>query len=668
MDDVSKLFIDDLYVDGMLHCIALRSRIRRGAIREIIRPGLPPNVTMIRAADLTNNLISIGGADLPILAENNVEHPGQAIALLCGDDELQLQRLAERIEIQYNRGDPFSLTRDYKIDQELYTRRLSVGNTSAAFEKASHITEGAYRYEPPGRSFASPCGALAIVTDGGIQIAAPAIWAFHVRDAVARAMGMDRDAVQVKCTRVTRGDPNTLWYASLTAAQAAAASLITGRPVRMIASAGEKRRLFTRRAGCIISHRTALSPSGEITAMEIQIVSESGAFGMFAAEYLDRMCLAAVGNYAAKALKIEGVHIKTSTPPADLFGAIGFDGGFFAMEVHASRLAEICEEDPSEWRLNNLLPDRRLTVTKTRAGSTPQRKLIESVVEASDFCRKYSANEMLKKRRGPSKPASGYLRGIGLATCFHGGGFMSDSRTNAASATVRLDAESRLSILSSSAAIPDSAAGMYVDSAARILNLNTSDVHVEPVDTDETPDSGPAVFSRNVTIVRRLIASCCQAIQKQRFRAPLPMEANRNRSGGRGRRWDPSTFTGNPFYPLSWGSCVVEIEVDTVSFDIDLRGVWLTLHLGSVIDEPTAAAVVENELRNTFAACRVHTSNVIPSIRFFQKSGASPGPLEGMASNVFAPALVSAVSQATGFYFDTFPVSKALFLQYTKES
>jgi CO/xanthine dehydrogenase Mo-binding subunit len=236
--------------------------------------------------------------------------------------------------------------------------------------------------------------------------------------------------------------------------------------------------------------------------------------------------------------------------------------------------------------------------------------------------------------------------------------------------TVRLDNQGELSIRSSSGTAPDSTAATYANSAARILNIDMSMVRVEPADTVLVPDSGPSVFSRETTVVHSLVAACCQAIQKQRFRAPLPMEVSRKRAGGRGRRWHPETFRGVPFSPLSWASCVVEIELDAVSFEVAIRGVWIALYVGTLADKKKAAATVENELRSAFEMCGAKDlapGTVGPfelSIRFVQGTGARPAAIEGIAANVFAPAFVSAVSQATGFYFDSLPLSRSLILQY----
>lgn len=669
MGNFTNPFVDDLPAEGMLHCLVLRSRIARGIVREIIVPDLPPDMRLIRAGDLPEGRsVTVGETEIPLLAGASVEHAGQAIALLCGENEPDLHRLYRKFEIQYDRRDPHILTRDFKAEQELNTREIVAGNTAAAFERADHIVEGEYRHEPGSGGSLLPAGALAIPTETGITVVTPTKWLYHVRDAVAGATGIKPEQVQIKGARISGADENCLWYPSLAAAQTAAAAVITGKPVRMIASTRERNQLLRRRGSCIIAHRTALSSAGKVLAMEIKIVAESGAYPIFPAEHLDRVCLAAINGYSSRSLKIEGVQIKTSAPPVDTHGGFGFDGGFFAMEIHATRLAELCGEDPASWRLKNLRPERSLTITRARVGSTPQRKLIDAVRQASDFNRKYAANEMLKNSGGLPSPTPNYLRGIGIASCFHGAGFMSEIKPDSASVSVNLNSQGELSVRSSAAYVPDTLSAVYTNTAAQILNLDSSMIQIEPPDTLLVPDSGPAIFSRERTVVHNLLKACCQAIQKQRFRAPLPLEITRRRAGGRGRRWDPVSFRGAPFSPLSWASCVVEIELDPVSFEITIRGVWIALQAGALENDENARGIVENELMSAFERC---TGSEIPpilknlSIQFLRDSTRSAA-LRGIAANVFAPALISAVSQATGSYFDALPLSRKVIQEYAE--
>ena len=245
---------------------------------------------------------------------------------------------------------------------------------------------------------------------------------------------------------------------------------------------------------------------------------------------------------------------------------------------------------------------------------------------------------------------------------------MSETKPDSGSVSVNLSNQGELSIRSSTTSTPDTLSAAYAATAAQILNLDRSLIQIEAADTGLVPDSGPAVFSRERTVVHNLLKACCQAIQKQRFRAPLPLEISRRRAGGRGRRWDPETLRGVPFSPLSWASCVVEIEMYPVSFEIAIRGVWIAIQAGSIENDENARGIVENELKTALERC---TGSEIPlllnnlSIQFLRDATRSAA-LRGLAANVFTPALISAVSQATGAYFDALPLSRKLIQEYAE--
>ena len=344
-------FIDDVWIDGMLHCVALRSRIRRGRIRSLTVPPLPNGVFFIDAGDVPGrNAIRLHSAEIPILADGRVSHPGQAIALLCGPDELELQHLLERIEVHYDRETPYELRSDFSHEQLRYSRVIAVGNTAAAFERAFHIVEGEYRIEPGHIRVLHPIGAVAyrnreadvrsdarsdVRSDArsdarGIEVISPTKWLYHLRASVAAALGVSPEEVRAKSAFVTKSHGGGTWYPSIIAAQTAIATTVTGKPVRMILTPVERRLLTARRPGCLAIYKTALSKKGAVTAMEIRAVAESGAFSTFPTEQLDRLCMSLAGHYACKSVKISGALIETNLPPVDTHGGFGFSTGFFA--------------------------------------------------------------------------------------------------------------------------------------------------------------------------------------------------------------------------------------------------------------------------------------------------------------------------------------------------
>jgi CO/xanthine dehydrogenase Mo-binding subunit len=679
MDRQQGLPIDDIVVDGMLHCVALRSRIRRGTITMVVPQALPDNVLFISANDIPGaNSIKLGDVEVPVLADSRIHHLGQAIALLCGPDEFELQSLLDQVDVQYETEDPQELTLVYEDEQVVYSREIAIGNPSSAFEKAFQVIEGEYRIDSGRVKTVHSMGAFASVDDDRVSVLAPTGWLYHLQSATARSLGISIDLVRAEATPLTCTARGNIWLPSLVAAQSAIAATVTGRPVRMILSPRERQQLSARRPGCLVHHKTALTRKGTVSAMEITLVAEEGSFPTFPVEHLDRMCFAAVGHYSFRSLRVVGRMITTSLPPIDTFGGLGFSEAFFALEVHVTRLAELCQEDPLSWRLKNLLRERSSTISKARAGSTPQRRLLDASVRASDFTRKYAANELLKNRRGDLSPDTGFLRGIGVATAFVGGGFMSADGPDIASVSVGLDSNGLLKINSSCSIAPDEAHHRFAGAASRVLGLDSGPITIEAPSTDTVPDSGPAVFSRDVTVIQKLVVSSAQAIQKRRFRAPLPMDVTRSKRSRSGKRWESESFQGTPFSPLSWGCCVAEVELDTVSLEIRLRGIWLSLSIGNVIDRDRIKAAIEAELAETYELCRGHEAQWwssgmklegrVPrvSLEFVQGSGFKAGAIDGLASSTFAPAFVSAVSQATGFYFDCMPLTRALIMQYAE--
>ena len=115
--------IDDVAVDGMRHCLALRSRIANGRIISISPPELPGEVTLIGPDDVPgSSTIRVGEIDIPVLAGPEVRHRGEAIALLCGPNELELQRLMNRIDVRYERDPTLDLTESFEPERLVYSR------------------------------------------------------------------------------------------------------------------------------------------------------------------------------------------------------------------------------------------------------------------------------------------------------------------------------------------------------------------------------------------------------------------------------------------------------------------------------------------------------------------------------------------------------------------
>ena len=102
-----------------------------------------------------------------------------------------------------------------------------------------------------------------------------------------------------------------------------------------------------------------------------------------------RAATAAAGNYRCENVAVTARMVETTRRPLDFSPGAGLAGCFFASETHASRIAEISQSDPLEWKLRNLDPQESpLPELLTRVGDSlglqPQARRLRACQEAQN--------------------------------------------------------------------------------------------------------------------------------------------------------------------------------------------------------------------------------------------------------------------------------------------
>jgi CO/xanthine dehydrogenase Mo-binding subunit len=465
-----------------------------------------------------------------------------------------------------------------------------------------------------------------------------------------------------------------LWYAGLLACYSAIVSWKTGKPSICIIPKTDSILYTPGRAASKFKFRTGLDENGKILVRSIDISIDSGAFPMLSEEMINRICFSAAGVYSTPALKIYARSLVTNKPPSGAFNGMGFHQSFFATESHSNSLADAAGLFPSEWRLKNIaIKQINLPMGWESRKPMQLKKLLDTVIEMSDYTRKYAAYSLAA---GMQNDFSGRKRGIGISVCCQGNGFMGKVEENEKyTVSVRLDTDGRLAIMTS--AVPENfqTTMLWKEIAGNILEIEPDNIIIETTSTSLVPDSGPSLFSRNITIIIQLIEKCCNAIKKSRFRLPLPIEVKRSYKLPRTNGWDPETFSGNPFPVVSWGSAVVETETDPINFTTSVRGVWFAADCGKILNKELAAAEIESEVYRSIIsstnrpAVKKYGDTGIPqaptqpiinipiTIKFIDSREIKPGGLGELPDSLIPSALIEAVSTAMNTKLTSLPSS-----------
>jgi CO/xanthine dehydrogenase Mo-binding subunit len=375
----------------------------------------------------------------------------------------------------------------------------------------------------------------------------------------------------------------------LLACHAAILARKAGAPVKMVYDRAEDLLATTKRHPAIVRHRIGVTSDGRLTAMDIDVVMDAGAYCTLSPVVLSRGVIHATGPYRCDHVRIRGRAMMTNTPPNGAFRGFGAPQTQFAIEAHLDRIAEAVGSDPVRIRERNALRPGDTTATGQRLGAdTSALPVLREAVRRSRF------REKRRAWRGTG-------RGIGLSLVFHGSGFTGSGETTLASeAALELTATgARIRVASTE--IGQGTRTMHAQIVADALGVPFDRIEVHEVDTAEVPDSGPTVASRTCMIVGALLARGAVGM-RERIGAMTPAAYYRRHGPFTvveryvpppGMAWDDARYQGDAYGSFSYACNVVEIDVDPATGEVATRHVTAVAEIGQAIHPQMAAGQVE---------------------------------------------------------------------------
>ncbi len=687
------VFIDDLEPENCLHALIVRSPEHLGKLKGISAPAFPKGYLLATARDIPGErVLRAYGQRQPVLAHQEVRYLGEPVALVIGPDRDVLAELAGAVRVEVQPQEPTLVLKPPARELE-GDIRLSVGEVGPAFEDAYQIVESEYRAFSQYPLYLENHGAVAQWEGRALLVHAACQDAFAARRELAAMLAVPQRRVRVLVPRIGAALEGKLLSAVLVAGQAALASHLSGRPVKIILNRVEEFCYTVRGPSFWIRHRTALDRDGQPTAVRVQMLMDAGAYEPEQAEILARAALAAWGSYRCPAVEVVARAVAINRVPAGPFRAAGRAQAFYAAELHTARVEEVAQRDPHSWKRQNLLDRGAVHVSGARLrGGVAARDVLDEAVKLSDFDRKYAAYAAAKKRRRDPLEAPQPLRGIGLSICYQEAGAPAGERELARSRAMKiiLDKDRRVRIYTSLVDSGDGAHRLLAALAARLLKIDPARVSFEPTDTQAVPDNG--TVTDGLWAGARLLEQCCQALQKRRLRDTPPITVQR-RMHGVDSPWKPAAWREAGERARAWAATVVELEVDPVSLEPGCRGVWIALEAGRLWEAEQARAVVEAGVVQALGYVSAGIQREFPGLESpsgkpcarlelpfyalpslldvppiyvqFLKSG-EEAPIKGFEDLPLlgvAPAYASAVAQATSLYIDQIPVTPEVIQQ-----
>lgn len=560
----------------MLHGKLLRSTKAKANILNITIPELPNGYYIVDYKDIPGkNQVHIVLDDTPVFAEKTVEFIGDPILMVVGEDLKEVNRIRSEIVVEYEELTP--ILDMMESDEVFFHQKYEKGEVDKAFAEADKIITETFVTSHQEQAYLETNGMLAypegdrIVARGSLQCP------YYVHGAVATALGKESSDVRIIQDEMGGAFGGKEDFPSIIGCQAAIAAKKTNRPVKVVFDREEDIEFTSKRHPSVSTYKVAVKDN-KIIAMDIDVKYNSGAYTTLSLVVLQRGIIGACGVYNIENLRVDGKALKTNTVPCGAFRGFGAPQTFFSIEMMMDHVAKKLGVESLAFKEQHIVKQNDATSTSGKYHyPVPLPEMIERIDQLSDYRNK---REQYKNQTGR------YRRGIGLSLFYHGCGFTGTGEKDLikAVAKIKKHTDDRVEILTSITDMGQGSKTTFCKIIADTLNIPIDQVFFNNPDTAFVPDSGPTVASRSVMMVGALIQKAAKRL-KADWQPGKEQEFTENYVEPDYKiPFDKETFVGDAYPDYSWGTNVIELEVDTLTAVTKVIGAWGVYDVGVPID------------------------------------------------------------------------------------
>ena len=520
----------DINMPGMLHGKILRSPHAHAHILSIdtskaeALPGVKAVLTSKdlpvienRVLDFTETQGNVRLLAENILATKKAMYKGHAIAAVAATDAHIAEEAIELIEVEYEVLKPIlnvkdSLAEDAPLLHDSLTTVFRVerfgpgentgvksnvaghiqfkrGDLEQGFKEAHVIVEREFTTQPVHQGYIEPHTSTGHWSaDGHLTIWTSTQGSFTIRDSTAAILNLPPSMIKVVPMEIGGGfGGKTITYLDPVVALLSKKS---GNPVKISMTRKEVFEGTGPTSGSFMRCKIGADKSGKITAAELYLAFESGAFP---GSPVGGGAMSGLGPYKIDNLQVDGYDVVVNKQKTAAYRAPGQPQAAFAVEPVIDELAEKLGMDPLEFRIKNSVHEG----DRAPSGVPHLRFGCEEVEQAMKAHAHYNA------------PLEGPNRGRGVAVGYrlNGGG-------SGSSATIHVNANGTINLLTGSVDIGGTRTAVAMQ-AAEVLGISSEDVNPTVVDTDAVGWTGGTGGSRIAFDTGRAAINTAQEVIRQ---------------------------------------------------------------------------------------------------------------------------------------------------------
>jgi CO/xanthine dehydrogenase Mo-binding subunit len=710
------LYPGDINLPGQLYMKVLFSARPHAIIQSVDTSEaekLPGVVAVFTAKDVPVNEYGLIIKDQPVLCGPGSSKPftdrvrtiADQVAIVVAESELIAEAATKLIQVNYQDlpmitdhleafKETSNLIHPEKDSNICVHFRIRKGEVEKAFSEADVVVEGLYNTPAQEHAYLQPEAGLSYIDEEGrVTVIVGGQWVHEDQEQIAHALNLPMERVRVIYPAIGgafggREDMSVQIILGLAAYRLNQRGI--NRPVKIIWSREESMTGHHKRHPYTIKTRWGAKKDGTITAAECEIIADGGAYLYTSGKVLGNATLMCTGPYEIANVKVDSYAVYTNNIPNGAFRGFGGPQGAFCAESQMNKIAEKLGIDPVEIRMKNLLHEGSLLSVGT---PLPKGVSIDKVLENCALAAGWTKTTSGWKKPEGTTIGNGLIRkGLGISCAFKNVGFSFGAPENCW-ARIELQGGTEIEkamLYHAGADVGQGSHTVFIQMAAEALGLPIERVELHAADTANTKTSGSVSASRMTFMAGNAIRGAASAALEKWNSEERPASAEFVYWPPKTTPYDPETGKSEPNFAYGYVAESVEVSVDTETGQVEILKVICSDDVGKAVNPVQAQgqiegavvqaagyAILENFVQKDGKVLTPHLSTyLIPTILDIPDSVDShvleyPDPIgpfgaRGMGEMPYlplVPAITDAIHDATGVWFDRFPLIPELVLE-----
>lgn len=389
------------------------------------------------------------------------------------------------------------------------------GDVKKGFKQADYIFKNTYYAHYASHAANEPHIVITYLDENGrLVIRTSTQVPFHVRRIVAQRLQLPESRIRVIKPRIGGGFGGK--QEVLLEDICSALTLKTGRPVKLQYTRKEEFIASRTRHPQIIQLKTGIKKDGTLTAIDMNILMNTGAYGSHA---LTVACN--TGSKVLPLLKCENIQFKartvyTNLPVAGAYRGYGATQGYIAMGIQVDEMAEKIGVDPMKFYKKNHIRVGETSPVFKALGEGREGVLQNIGSCGLDQCIEKGAQAInwFKKKEQYKNQKARIRKGIGMVCLMHGS---SIPDIDMGSASMKINEDGSFNLLVGATDLGTGSDTILAQMAGEVLDVPVDKIIVYSSDTDLTPFDVGAYASSTTYLSGYAVIKTAEDIKSQIF-------------------------------------------------------------------------------------------------------------------------------------------------------